>query len=43
MALSIAKKLYIEAINDSNEVNLSLSNVQGCTLRSGTDAAGSKQ
>ena len=32
MALSIAKKLYIEVINDSNEVNLSLSNVQGSTF-----------
>ena len=32
MALSIAKKLYMEVINDSNEVNLSLSNVQGFTF-----------
>ena len=32
MAPSIAKKLYIEVINDSNEVNLSLSNVQGFTF-----------
>ena len=44
MALSIAKKLYIEVINDSNDVKLV---VEQCTrmyiFRTGTDARGSMQ